>query len=128
MVHKWFTEFQCGRTRINDARPSGRLIEVTTEEMMNKIHDIVLANRRVKVREIVEIVNSSDECVGNISYTNIWAWKICARGGCRVCYQRIKNAIEWSIGFITTPILPDKRTPKKAKTLSSAGKVMVAVF
>ena len=39
MVKKWFTDFRCGRTSTNDA------------ENVEKIHDMVLADRRVKVRE-----------------------------------------------------------------------------
>ena len=33
---------------------SGRLIEVATPEIIDKVHDIVLTDRRVKVRELVE--------------------------------------------------------------------------
>jgi hypothetical protein len=40
---------------LNEERP-GRSIEVTTNEMIHKIHDIVLADRRMNIREIVEIV------------------------------------------------------------------------
>ena len=52
MVNKWFTDFRCGRTSTNDAERSGRPIEVNTPENVEKIHDMVLADRRVKVREI----------------------------------------------------------------------------
>jgi hypothetical protein len=38
----------------NEERP-GCSIEVTTDEMIHKIHDIVLADRRMNIREIVEI-------------------------------------------------------------------------
>ena len=42
MVHKWFTEFRCGRISTNDAeRPGGSKV-VTSQEMINKIHNIVL--------------------------------------------------------------------------------------
>jgi hypothetical protein len=39
---------------LNEERP-GRSIEVTTDEMIHKIHDIVLADRRMNIREIVDI-------------------------------------------------------------------------
>ena len=52
MIHKWFTEFRCCRiSRSNTERP-GRPKEVTSQEMIDKIHDIVLNDRRLKVREI----------------------------------------------------------------------------
>ena len=45
-------EFRCGRTSTADAERSGRSFEIKTEEIVTKIHDIVLGDRRVKVREI----------------------------------------------------------------------------
>ena len=57
MVHKWFTELRCGRISTNDAeRPGGSKV-VTSQEMIDKIHDIVLDDRRLKVREISKSVN-----------------------------------------------------------------------
>ena len=72
MVHKWFTEFRCGRISTNDAERAGRGKEVTSQEMIDKIHDIVLNDRRFKVLEISETVNISvgyvwhilHECLG----------------------------------------------------------------
>ena len=43
----------------NDAERSGRPIEVSTPENFEKIHDMVLADRRVKVREIVDAIGIS---------------------------------------------------------------------
>ena len=65
MVHKWFTEFRCGRISTSDAKRPRRLKEVTSQKMIDKIHDIVLNNRRLKVREISETVNTS---VGRVWY------------------------------------------------------------
>ena len=42
VVHKWFTEFRCGRISTSDAERPGRPKEVTSQEMRDKIHDIVL--------------------------------------------------------------------------------------
>lgn len=79
MIHKWFTEFRYGRTDTNDAERSGRPKEVTTEEMVNKIHDIVLADRRVKLREIAEMTGISMERVGNILHQELGMRKLSAR-------------------------------------------------
>ena len=51
MVQKWFTEFRCGRTSRETIPSPGRSNEITTPEMTNKIHDIVLNDPKVKVRE-----------------------------------------------------------------------------
>ena len=41
----------------------GRSVEVTTPEMIDKIHDIVLSDRRIKVREIVDATEISQDTV-----------------------------------------------------------------
>jgi histone-lysine N-methyltransferase SETMAR len=78
-IHKWFTEFRCGRTSTSDAERSGRPIEVTTPEMINKIHDMVLADRRLKVREIAEAVGISNDRVHNILHEHLGMKKLSAR-------------------------------------------------
>ena len=47
--------------------------------MNNKIHDIVLNDPQVKVREIAEIVSISTERVINILHTHLCMSKLCAR-------------------------------------------------
>lgn len=79
MIHKWFTDFRCGRTSTTDAERSGRPNEVTTPKMVDKIHDMVLQDRRVKVREIAEIVGISDERVRNILHEHLNMKKLSAR-------------------------------------------------
>ena len=50
-VKKWATEFKCGRASLeDDPRPK----TATTPEIINKVHDIVLQDRRLKVSEIVK--------------------------------------------------------------------------
>lgn len=79
MVHKWFTEFRSGRTTTNDAERSGRPIEVTTDDVVNKVHDIVLDDRRVKIREIAETVHISSERVFHILHNILSMKKLSAR-------------------------------------------------
>ena len=59
MVHKWFTGFCCCRISTSDTERPGRPKEVTSQEMIDKIHDTVHSDRRLKVREISETVNIS---------------------------------------------------------------------
>ena len=59
MVEKWIGQFKRDRTSTNDADQSGRLIDVTTSETIEKIHDNVLVNLEVKVREIAEAAGIS---------------------------------------------------------------------
>ena len=52
-------EFKHGCTSTCDALRSGRPIEVATSEIFDKVHDIDLTDRRVKVRELVEATGIS---------------------------------------------------------------------
>ncbi|XP_043252502.1 uncharacterized protein LOC122397414 [Colletes gigas] len=60
-IYDWVNEFKRGRTSTNDERRSGRPVEVTTPEMIDKTHNMVLSDRRIKVPEIVEITDISQE-------------------------------------------------------------------
>ena len=75
-IRYWFNEFKRGRT--SALRP-GHSIEVTTADMAKKIHDIVLADRRVKIREITDSVNISTERIQNILYEKLGMRKLSAK-------------------------------------------------
>ena len=47
---------------------SGRPIEAATPEIIDKVHDIVLIDRRVKVREFVEAYHSDFNFARTIGY------------------------------------------------------------
>ena len=79
MVQKWFIEFRCGRTSTETILNLGRLNEITTPKIINKIHDTILNDPKVKVREIAEIVFISTERVVNILHTHLCMRKLCAR-------------------------------------------------
>ena len=42
---------------IRDAERSGRPVEATTPEIINKVHDTVMNNRRVKLHQIGSVVD-----------------------------------------------------------------------
>ena len=79
VVQKWFTEFCCGRTSTETILSPGRQNEITTPEMINKIHDIVLNDSKIKVCEIAEIVSISTERVINILSTHLCMRKLSVR-------------------------------------------------
>ena len=80
MIHKWFTEFRCGRISTSDSERSGCPKVVNSQEMIDKIHDIVLNDRRLKVRDISDTVNISvghiwpilHECLGMRKLSARW--------------------------------------------------------
>ena len=79
MVHTWVSEFKRGRTSCEDAPRTGRPNEVTTPEMIEKIHKLVLEDRRIKVRQIAEITGISTERVHFILHEQLQMKKLCAR-------------------------------------------------
>ena len=66
MVQNLVFESRCGCTSLETITSPGRENEITTPEMINKMHDIVLNDPKVKVREIDEIVSISTGRVVNI--------------------------------------------------------------
>ena len=67
-VKNWFNEFQRGRTSVFDEPRPGALKSATTEDNGKKIHDLVLADLRLKVCEIAETLGNSKDCVGYIMH------------------------------------------------------------
>ena len=51
-VYNWVNEFKRGCTFTCDASCSGCPIKAVTPEIIDKVHDIILTDRRVKVREL----------------------------------------------------------------------------
>jgi histone-lysine N-methyltransferase SETMAR len=78
-VYNWVNEFKRGRTNTSDAERSGRPNEVTTPEIVDKIHDMVLEDRRVKVREIEEATGISHGSVVSILHDQLCMRKLSAR-------------------------------------------------
>ena len=79
MVQKWLTEFHYGRTNTETIPSSGRPNEITTPELINKIHDIVLNDPKIKVCEIAAIVSISTGHVVNILHPHLCMIKLYAR-------------------------------------------------
>ena len=71
--------FKCGRTSTKDEHRSGRPEEVTTPEMIDKIHDMVLSDRRIKVRKIVKATGISQGIVFLILHEKLGVKKISAK-------------------------------------------------
>ena len=77
MVNKWFTEFPFGRASTIDAERSGRPVAIP--ETIEKIRNMVLADRRLKVREIIEAIGISQRAVVSILKDHLGMKKLSAR-------------------------------------------------
>jgi len=78
-VKNWFNEFQRGRTSVFDEPRPGAPKTTTTENNVTKIHDLVLADRRLKIREIAETVSMSKDRVGHVLHEILGIRKLSAR-------------------------------------------------
>ncbi|GBN31528.1 hypothetical protein AVEN_53757-1 [Araneus ventricosus] len=58
---------------------SGRPVEVTSSEIIDKIRDMVFSDRRIKEREIVEATGISQGTVSSILHERLGVQKISAR-------------------------------------------------
>jgi len=78
-ITKWAAEFKRGRTSLEDDPREGRPKSATTSKFMEQVHDMVLDDRRMKVREIAETIGISKERVGYILHEELDMKKLCAR-------------------------------------------------
>ena len=78
-VRYWFNEFKRGRSSVFDEERPGRPADVVTEEIVEKIHDMILADCRTKVHEIAEAVGvSAYGTAFNILHDNLGMEKLSA--------------------------------------------------
>lgn len=78
-VKEWVAAFKRGRESCEDEHRSGRPNEVTNPDLIKKIRKIVYGDRRLKVREIVDIVGVSYNTVWKILHNHLHCNKLCAR-------------------------------------------------
>ncbi|KYN39705.1 hypothetical protein ALC56_05908 [Trachymyrmex septentrionalis] len=58
-VYRWYKMFSEGREDVNDEERAGHPSTSTTDENIDEVKKIVLANRRITVREVAEDLNIS---------------------------------------------------------------------
>lgn len=78
-IYYWVNKFKRGRTRTFDAPRSGRPIVATTEEIIDKIHGIVMNDRRVRMVEIARAIGISIEQVHKILHEDLGMKTLSAR-------------------------------------------------
>jgi hypothetical protein len=78
-IKKWAADFKRGRTNLEDDPREGRPKSSTTPEIIEQVHDMVLDDRLIKVREIADTVGISKERVGYILHEELHMKNLCAR-------------------------------------------------
>lgn len=69
----------CDHTTTNDAKRPERPIAVTTHDIINKIHDVVMTDCRVKIYKIGDAMHISTESVFHILHDVVSIKKLSAR-------------------------------------------------
>ena len=78
-MKSWVAEFKRGRQSLEDDPRPGRPVNVATPEMVNKVHDIIMIDRRVTERYIASTVGISQERVHSILTDDLEMRKLSAR-------------------------------------------------
>jgi transposase len=78
-IIKWAAKFKHGRTSLEDDPCEGRPEGATPPEIIEQVHDVVLDDWRMKVREIAETIGISKECAGYILLEELDMKRLCAR-------------------------------------------------
>ena len=78
-VSFWVSEFRRGRKQTGDEPRTGRPKTATTPEIVDKVHVMVLDDRRVKVHEIEEALGISRERAFHILHNELGLKKLSAR-------------------------------------------------
>jgi transposase len=78
-IKKWAAEFKRGRTSLEDDPREGRPKSATPPEIIEQVHDMLLDDRQMRVREIAETIGISKEEVRCILHEELCVKKFCTR-------------------------------------------------
>ena len=92
-VYNWVNEFKRGNTSTKDEHRSRHPVEVTTSEIIDRIHDMVLSDRRIKKHEIFEATGISQGTVFSILHEKLGVKKILARSVPRLLSENKHNRV-----------------------------------
>jgi histone-lysine N-methyltransferase SETMAR len=78
-VYKWYERFRGGAESTEDEQRSGRPSTSTTDENVSKINEMILANRRLTIREISNALNISFDSVQLVLTKNLYMRRVSAK-------------------------------------------------
>ena len=78
-VKNWVAQFKCGDFYTCDASCPGRPKTVTTPEIIDQIHELILEDRQILGKSIAEQLRISHEQVGSITHEDLDMQKLSAK-------------------------------------------------
>ena len=78
-VKKLAVEFKRGRESLEDDSRSGRPSTATTQENIDRIHQMVMNDRRLTISHLANVISISCERVENILHNELGMSKVSAR-------------------------------------------------
>ena len=78
-VKKWAAEFKRGRKSLPDDPRSGRFSPATTQKNIDRIHQMVMNDRRLTISHLANVISISRERVENILHNELGMSKVSAR-------------------------------------------------
>ena len=78
-VKKWAVEFMRGRESLEDDPRSERPSTATTQEHIDRIHQMVMKDRRLTISHLANVISISRERVENILHNELGMSKVSAR-------------------------------------------------
>lgn len=79
VVKDWSKRFRMGQESLEDDARTGRTVEVVTDDKIALVEDLVLGDRRLKVKEIAQMSRLSDTSVRRIVHDHLGMNKVSAR-------------------------------------------------
>ncbi|XP_067667447.1 protein GVQW3-like [Haliotis asinina] len=78
-MKRWVKEFQRGRESLNDDPRTGRPSTSTTQANIDKVHQLMMGNRRITLHELEDATGLSYGSIHSIFHDNLHMSKVCAR-------------------------------------------------
>ena len=123
MVKRWYADLKYAHTDTNDAECTGHPNSVVTLENTKELHKFVLANCKLKLREIAEELKISESSVFTILHEHLSMRKLCSKWVTQTSAGKVLASIFWDVqGILSIDYL------EKGRTINSKYHIALLVY